>query len=244
MIAATLPLAGGVLDGKTYGVFTKQVCEGQQHFGSDYLFGHEIRSISSVSADNSIRCGVKGWAQSRLLSLRDKINGIRLHRGQSNLACDVDSGLTLSRGGTPDEQEDSLRSVLSGAELLTDRMQEWFRLSCESWNGCIRFFDGMCMGWKHSRQSVKASLHHIAKRHSERSRRQRVRLWHNVLFQLQNKRAAVISGVPNCIVDNCIAISTCNVLYCVEFWFYDLVNMAKSLYDRSDVTYYGGVAHV
>lgn len=374
MIAATLPLAGGVLDGKTYGVFGKQIREGQQHLRFACLFGHEIRSISSVSADNSIKRGVKSWAQSWLLSLRNKIGGVRLHRGKSDRVCDVDKGLTLSRGGTPDEQEDNLRSILSDTELLTDRMQEWFRLSCKSWKSCIRLFDELCMGWRYSRQSVKATLHHVAKRyceclfgvepsdiarhsvnaacnhvsgywgckdrvqhvwvglrelfedntnlhdnvfhgfiaspsrggghsgtegscksgsydaelvlargessvgfgvhdkevqqelsdssevlvqgpvvsrhyniaerHSSRSRRQRVRLWHNVLLQLQNKRAVVISGVPNCIVDNCIAISTRNVLYCVEFWFYDLVNMAKSLYDRSDVTYSGGVAHV
>lgn len=101
MIAAvkTLPVVGGVLDGKTRGVLSKSVCESSKHNKPNHLLGHDVRPACSLHSSSPVGRRVKSWAQSRLLSVRDKIGSIRLHRGQSNLARDVDEGLTRLCGG-------------------------------------------------------------------------------------------------------------------------------------------------
>lgn len=96
IIAAALPLVGGVLDGKTSGVFAKQFRKDSKHDKSDCLLGHDVRPASSIYSQSSVGRGIKGWAQSRLLSVRDKISSIRLHRRQSYIACLTDSRLTPS----------------------------------------------------------------------------------------------------------------------------------------------------
>lgn len=99
MIVAALPLVGGVLDGKTSGVFAKQLCENSRDVRSCRLLRHDVRSAGSLHSNSPARRGVKGWAQSWILLVRDKIGSIRLHRGQSNIACLADSRLTLSQCG-------------------------------------------------------------------------------------------------------------------------------------------------